>query len=96
MAVINASQINSRAGETLYRVSRDLDVLKCWIDPHKVIRDLVVIRHRLAGRADGSVAMRIRAHPRLSCFLIKGTDGISGGNLSLSEGRNFALIMSVR
>jgi hypothetical protein len=59
MAVINASQINSRAGETLYRVSRDLDVLKCWIDPHKVIRYLVVIRHRLAGRADGSVAMRI-------------------------------------
>jgi hypothetical protein len=40
--------------------------------------------------------MRIPAHPRLSCFLIKGTDGISGGNLSLSEGRNFALIMSVR
>src|SRR5580704_10464128 len=62
--VMNASHINSSASETLYRVSRNLNVLKRGIDAIKIIGRVVVVRHRFAEDGNRGVSVRISAHGR--------------------------------
>jgi hypothetical protein len=62
--VMNASHINSSASETLYRVSRNLNVLKRGIDAIKIIGRLVVVRFRFAADGNRGVSVRISAPAR--------------------------------
>src|ERR1700692_2592730 len=83
LPAVDAVHINSRASETLNRVSRNLDVLKCGIDAVKIVGCLVVLCGDFTGDGNHRVPVRISPHAR--AVLVEISRGVHSQELVVAD-----------